>query len=230
MSFTRRFFLATAMVAAVWGPRVSAADDLERVLHELDVAAANFHTASADFVFESVMTDPVPDTDVQKGTVYYDRKGSGFEMGMHINEVNGKPVPKVVVVSGGIFKMYEPLKDQVTRSNKAGKYESYLILAFGASGKELEQKWTIQYLGPETLDGIKTEKLELTAKDPDVLRLFPKVTIWIDPTRAVSLKQFFDEGQGQSRTCTYSNIKLTQNLPADAFTFKTDSKTQVVDR
>ncbi len=208
----------------------NAADDLQRVMHQLDVAAANFRSTSADFEFDSVVTDPIPDKDVQKGTVYYDRKGSGFEMGMHIGEVNGKPVPKVIVVSGGVFKMYEKLLDQVTTSNRASKYESYLVLAFGASGKELEQKWNIKYIGPETLNGVKTEKLELVAKDPDVLKLFPKVTIWVDPEKGVSLKQYFDEGQGQSRTCIYSNIKVNQSLPSDAFTFKTDSKTQFVTR
>ena len=83
---------------------------------------------------------------------------------------------------------------------------------------------------PETLDGVKTEKLELVAKDPAVLKLFPKVTIWVDPERGVSLKQYFDEGQGQSRTCIYSNIKVNQSLPSDAFTFKTDGKTQFVTR
>lgn len=207
-----------------------AADDLNTVLRKLDAAAARFKSTSADFEFDSVQTDPVPDKDVQKGTVYYDRKGSGFEMGMHINEVNGKPVPKVIVVSGGVFKMYEKLIDQVTTSNKAGKYESYLVLAFGASGKDLEQKWNITYAGSEIINGVKTEKLDLVAKDPDVLKLFPKVTIWVDPERGVSLKQYFDEGQGQSRTSIYSNIKLNQPLPGDAFTFKTDSKTQYVTR
>ena len=204
------------------------ADDLDRVLRELDKSAANFQTTTADFEFDTIQTDPFPDRDVQKGTVFYGRNGSGFEMGMHIVEVNGKPIQKIIVVSGGVFRMYEPLIDQVTQSNKAGKYESYLVLAFGASGKDLEQKWNIRYLGPETISGVKTVKLELVAKDPDVLRLFPKVTVWIDPTRAVSLKQYFDEGQGQSRTCTYTNIKVNETLPVDAFTFKTDSKTQIV--
>jgi outer membrane lipoprotein-sorting protein len=230
MSFTRKLFAAASVAVLLSGVPAPAADDLQRVLHELDIAAANFHTTSADFEFDSVVTDPVPDKDVQKGTVYYDHKNSGFEMGMHIVEVNGKPRPKIIVVSGGIFKMYEPLIDQVTQSNKAGKYESYLALAFGAGGKDLEQKWSIKYLGSETINGVKTEKLELEAKDSDVLRLFPAVTVWIDPTRAVSLKQVFDEGQGQSRTCTYSNIKVNQSLPGDAFSFKTDSRTQYVNR
>jgi outer membrane lipoprotein-sorting protein len=231
MFLTRKLIVAAAMALCVLPcTKMFAADDLQRVLHQLDVASANFHSTSADFEFESEETDPIPIKDVQKGVVYYDRKGSGFEMGLHIAEINGKPVPKVIVVSGGVFKMYEKLLDQVTTSNKAGKYESYLVLAFGASGKDLEQKWNIKYLGPETLNGVKTEKLELVAKDPDVLKLFPKVTIWIDPSRGVSLKQYFDEGDGQSRTCTYSNIKLNEDLPSDAFSFKTNSKTQFVTR
>ena len=74
-------------------------------------------------------------------------------------------------------------------------------------------KWNIKYLGTETIDGIKTDKLELVAKDPAVRKNIPKVTIWLDTARAVSLKQVFDEGEGQSRVCHYTNIKVNQPLP-----------------
>jgi outer membrane lipoprotein-sorting protein len=227
-----RKLVYTAFIALVLLPvrAAFAADELEKVLHRLDIAAANFHTTSADFEFDSVLTDPLPDKEVQKGTVYYERKGSAFQMGVHNREVNGKPVPKVYVVSGGVFKLYEPLIDQVTTSNKVSKYESYLALGFGASGKDLEQKWNIKYLGAEMLDGVKTEKLELIAKDPEVLKVFPRVTIWVDPNRGVSLKQLLEEGAGQSRVSFYFNIKVDQPLPADAFTFKTNNKTQYVVR
>ena len=218
-----------ALFLAAITPKI-AAQDLKTVLAKLDAAASNFHSTTADFEFDTTQTDPVPDTDVQKGTVYYDRMKGSMRMGVHIDEVNGKPVPKIIVVAGGEFQLYEKLTNQVTRSRKAGKYESYLVLGFGASGKDLEQKFDVKYAGEETVSGVKTEKLELVAKDPDVLKLFPKITIWIDPTRGVSIKQFFDEGQGQSRTCTYSNIKVNQPQPADAFTFKTDGKTQYVNR
>ncbi|MGA2851041.1 MAG: outer-membrane lipoprotein carrier protein LolA [Terracidiphilus sp.] len=206
------------------------ADDLTSVLHRLDLAATKFQSTSANFEFDTITTYPVPDTDVQKGVVYYDRKGSGYEMGMHINQINGQAVPKVIVVSGGTFKMYEKLTNQETISKKAEKYESYLILAFGASGKDLSDKWNIKYAGQETLGGVKAEKLELVAKDADVLKMFPKVTIWVDPDRGVCLKQVFDEGQGASRVSLYSNIEVNKSLPSDAFTFKTDSKTQIVNR
>jgi outer membrane lipoprotein-sorting protein len=218
-----------AFLCASIAPKI-AAQDLKTVLAKLDASAANFHSTSADFEFDTTQTDPVPDTDVQKGTVYYDRKNGAMRMGIHLQEDNGKPVPKVIVVTGGEFQLYEKLLDRVTRSKKVGKYESYLVLGFGASGKDLEQKFNVKYGGQETVNGVKSEKLELVAKDPDVLKLFPKMTIWIDPARGVSVKQLFDEGEGQSRTATYSNIKLNQSLPSDAFTFKTDSKTQYINR
>ena len=209
---------------------VFAADDLKSVLVQLNAAAARFHSTAADFEAINEQTEPIPDKDVQAGKVFYQRTGSGFEMGIHIEKENAKPVPKVVVIKGGVFTMYEKLADQVTTSKRAGKYEGDLALGFGASGNDLEGKWTMTYLGSEVMNGVKVAKLDLIAKDPDVLKIFKKVTIWIDPERGVSLKQYFDEGQGQSRTVTYSNIKLNQSLPGDAFTFKTDSKTQFVNR
>ena len=52
----------------------------------------------------------------------------------------------------------------------------------------------------------------------------------MDTEHGVSLKQVFDQGQGQSRVSVYLNFKVNQPLPSDAFTFKTDSKTQYVNR
>jgi len=229
---TKLVIAASVLVALLAARTVTAAppDDKEKVLRALDAAAAGFHTTSADFEFDSVETDPFPDKDVQKGSVYYERKGGSFQMAAHIREFNGKPSPKVYAYSGGVFKLYEKLTNQVTRYSKISQYESYLMLGFGASGKDLEQKWEIKYLGSETLDGVKTEKLELIPKDPAVKKNIPKVTVWMDTARAVSLKQVFDQGPGQYRVSVYFNIKTNQALPADAFTLPTDTKTQYVNR
>jgi outer membrane lipoprotein-sorting protein len=213
------------------GRAMSAADDLNSVLSKLDAASANFHSASANVEFDTVQSDPVPDTDVQKGTVYYRRNGSTFQMGVHIDTDNGQPAPKVVVCCDkGLIKLYEKLPDQVTTLSKLSQYESWFMLGFGASGKELAEKWDITYDGPETIDGVTTAKLEMVPKDPSVKKNLPKVILWMDTGRAVSVKQYFDEGQGQSRTAHYTNIKVNQPLPKDAFTFTTDRKTTYVNR
>jgi outer membrane lipoprotein-sorting protein len=78
------------------------------------------------------------------------------------------------------------------------------------------------------MDGVTTQKLELVAKDPNIRKNIPKVTVWMDTDRGVSLQQVFDQGQGQSRTCHYTNIKVNQDLPGDAFSFKTDKQTRFV--
>jgi outer membrane lipoprotein-sorting protein len=227
----RKLLLAALMaIVMLPGRVVFAADNVQQILHQLDDAAAKFRSTSADFQFDSIMTDPIPDTDTQTGTVYYERKGNEFQMAAHINEVNGKPVPKIYSYSGGHLRLYEPMINQVTTITKAADYGSYVMLGFGASGQALAEKWDIKSLGQETVDGVKTEKLELTAKDPNVRKNLPKVTIWMDTSRGVSLRQVFDEGQGQRRDCHYFNFKMNQPLPADAFTLKTNSKTVYVNR
>jgi outer membrane lipoprotein-sorting protein len=223
--------LMVASLAFVFAliPHKTAAQDLKSVLAQLDAAAPNFHSTSADFEFDSIQTDPVPDKEVQKGVVYYARHGSDFQMAAHIDQENDKPVPKIYTFSKGVFRLYEKLPNQVT-TYKNDKIGGYLLLGFGASGKELAEKWDITYAGQETLNGVKTEKLDLVPKDPAVRKNLLKVTVWMDTQHGVSLKQVFDQGQGQSRVCVYFNFKFNQALPSDVFTFKTDSKTQFTNR
>lgn len=229
----KRYFAVAALVAlAMASSRAlpAAPGSLQDVLAKLNQSAKNFRGASADFEFDTNQTDPVPDTDVLKGVAYYERNGAKFQMAAHIASENSKPVVKTYTFSGGVLKLDEPGVNQVTTISQASKFTDYIMLGFGASGDELASKWDITYQGPETVNGIATEKLELVAKDPTVRKNFPKVTIWMDASRAVSVKQLFDQGEGRSRVNTYSNIKVNQALPKDAFTFKTDSKTQFVNR
>ncbi|HUV68132.1 MAG TPA: hypothetical protein VMW15_00620 [Terracidiphilus sp.] len=227
----RKLIFAVAILLALLPARAArAAENLEGVLHRLDTAAANFHTASTDFEFDTITTQPFYDRDVQKGTAYYRRDGKVFQMSAHIEVVNGRAVPKVVVLSGGEVRLYEKLVDQVTTLKKFSQYQSWFMLGFGASGKELEEKWNIKYLGTEKMDGITTEKLEMVAKDPTVRKNIPKVTLWMDADRGVSVQQAFDQGQGQTRICHYNNIKVNQTLPSDAFTLKTDKQTRFVNQ
>lgn len=205
-------------------------DDLNSILRRLDAAAANFHSTSADVQIDVALTYPVPDTDTQKGVVYYQRKGAAFQMAAHIAQDNGQPSPKVYVYSGGTVKLYEKMINQVTTLNKFAQYQSWFELGFGASGKDLAEKWDIKYLGPETVNGVKTEKLELVPKDPAIRKNVPKATVWMDVDRGISIKQVFDEGQGASRSCTYTNIKVNQSVPSDVFDPKTNSNTTYVNR
>jgi outer membrane lipoprotein-sorting protein len=221
-------FLSALVFALLAGRAAQAApqDELKNVLDRLNVAAANFHTASADFEFDTIETDPVPDTDVQKGVVYYDRKSNAsISMGVHMTQHNGSPSGKAYTYVGGVFKLFEPGPNQVTTFVKASKWESYINLGVGASGRDLEAKWNIKYLGTEQMGGVSTAKLELVAKDPEVRKNISKVTIWVDTAHAVNYKQVFVLSSTSSYVCTYSNFKFGQPVPGDAFSFKTNGQT-----
>ncbi len=215
-----RFALPAVLIAAFIPLPVLRAEDLASVLAKLDAAAKNFHTTTATFEFDTVQTDPIPDTDTQKGAVYYQHSGTSFQMAAHITSDQGHPAAKAYIFSNGVLRESDTGKTSDAKTyTQAGKYESYLMLGFGASGHDLEEKWNLKYLGTEMIDGIKTDKVELVAKDATVLQNIPKVTIWLDTARAVSLKQVFDEKDGTTRTCHYTKINVNQPLPPGAFSF-----------
>jgi outer membrane lipoprotein-sorting protein len=230
LAFAAAFVLAPLAFVLCFAPPAHAADNLQSVLSRLDQAAANFHTTTADFTFDTETVEPIADTDIQKGTVYYERQGSAFKMAAHINQSNGNPIVRAYADIDGHLSFYDQPTNQVTRISGASKFEGYISLGFGASGRDLAGKWTISDLGPEIIDGVKTEKLELIARDPAVRKIFTKVTIWVDLDRAVSLRQRFDEGASVYRICTYSHFRINQSLPRDAFSYKTNSSTTYVNR
>lgn len=156
----RLFFAGLLAYLLIPAHAAFAAGNLQATLAQLDAAAARFHSTTANFEFKSVQTEPVPDTEIQKGVVYYRREGSTFHMGIHINSVDGAPAERIIVCcEEGTVQLYDARLNQVTRLSKLSQYESWFMLGFGASGKDLAQKWEITDDGPETVDGVKTEKL-----------------------------------------------------------------------
>jgi hypothetical protein len=89
--------------------------------------------------------------------------------------------------------------------------ESYLTLGFGGSGQDLASKWNVTDLGPDTIGGVKVEKLDLTPKSDDVRRNLIKVSLWVDLERDVTYKQIFLSPNGKDKnTAIYSDIHMTK--------------------
>lgn len=199
---------------------------LEKVLHTLDTAAANFQTAQADFVWDQY-EKVVGETDTQKGTVYYRRSGKDIEMMAEIKD----PDHKFVLYKDGKLQMYQPKIDQVTNfatGNNRAEVESYLVLGFGASGQDLTKAYDITYQGEEKIDNILTAKIQLIPKSDKVRNYFPKILLWIDLSRGISIQQQLIQTQGDFRTARYSDVRLKEKIPGDVFRLKTTGKTQFV--
>ena len=215
-----------------WAQAPAASGDLNHVLAEMDASAAKFRSAQANFQwdqFEMV----VQSTDTQTGVIYYEGSGDHTRVALDIEKADGQPAKKTIVYSGGVLQFYQPQIDQMTvfhTRDKQSQYESYLTLGFGGSGSDLKKSWDITYQGMETIDGVETAKLDLVSKDADVRTNFSHVTIWVDPTRDVSLKQILYEPSGDTRTAYYKDIQYNKKISSSVFKIKTDSKTQVVQK
>ncbi|MES2392233.1 MAG: outer membrane lipoprotein-sorting protein [Acidobacteriota bacterium] len=216
---TFRSLLLPAVAALLLAPLASAqSPQLKKVLADLDAASAKFHSAQADVRYDNY-TKIVDDHALETGNLYIDRSGSSLTMGaLFFDLTNGKPNPKpskVIAFDGHSLQMYSPGVNQVdvfqAGANQA-KYESFLTLGFGGSGRDLAKAWNITDQGAETIDGVSTEKLDLVSKDDSVRNTFTHVTIWVDPTRGVSLKQIFYAPHGDNRTALYTNIRLNASI------------------
>jgi hypothetical protein len=63
------------------------------------------------------------------------------------------------------------------------------------------------------------------SKDADLKKNFTHVTIWVDPARAVTLKQVFylataGKPSGDTRTTYYTTIRLNQKVDTAPFAVK----------
>ncbi|MGC1871203.1 MAG: outer membrane lipoprotein-sorting protein [Acidobacteriaceae bacterium] len=227
-----------AVAALVWlcvgmgWAQAPASGDLNHVLTELDAAAARFHSATANFqwdVFERVVSS----TDTQTGVIYYEGSGPAARVAIDIETADGQPAKRTIVYSHGVAQFFQPQIDQLTvfhAGDKQAQWGTYLTLGFGGSGSDLKKSWNVTYQGMETIDGVQTAKLDLVSKDAGVRANVSHVTIWVDPTRAVSLKQILYEPSGDTRTAYYKNIEYNKKVSSSVFKIKTNSKTQVVQK
>lgn len=210
------FFAAIAACSAVCGIQATVARaqgcDATKILAQMDAASGKFQSTQADFKWD-VLQSVVNEHDIQSGTIYFERRGSTTAMAAYIKD----PGAKTVFYNGSTLTLLQPDLKQETLFNASSNYESFLTLGFGGSGKDLDANWTVTCQGMETIDGTQTAKLDLKPKQASVANMFSHVTVWIDPTRSLGLKQIFYEPSGDNRTATYTNIKYNAKIPADIF-------------
>lgn len=203
-------------------------EELQQILTRLDQTAAQFHSAQAAFVWDQY-NRVVDEHDKQKGTIYFRRVGNDLQMAADITD---PPPAKYVLYTDTKVEVYTPKLDEVNTYN-TGKdratVESFLVLGFGGSGRDMLKSFNVKYMGHDKIDSTDTVKLELVPKSDKVRNTFDHIWLWIDPALGVSVQQqFFAPESGDYRLAKYSNIKLDQKIPDSVFKLKTTQKTKVV--
>ena len=231
MSLFGRFLCVTFSVAfCVNGQNLLAqatGGDVQAVLRQMDAASAKFKSTEADFKWD-LYERVVRETTTQVGRIYFERVGTGTEMGAVIQP----PQAKTIEYKDGLVRIFDPGANHVTqlRGNQA-QLESFLTLGFGGSGKDLEKAWTVTAQGTEAIsDGaqsVMTTKLDLVPKSDSVRANFSHILIWVDPTRGISLKQQAFTPSEDVRTATFTHIRYNQKVDVSKYAIKTDKKTTI---
>jgi len=225
MRFTLSTLAVFVLLSALALPQSDSAA-LDRVLSEMDSAAKSFHSAEATFSTDHY-TKVVDETETQKGKIYFQRRGKDVEMAADIVE----PDKQYAIYSNGKAQVYNPKIDQVneykTEKSRA-QVEAFLLLGFGGGGHDLLTSYDVTYLGSENVSGVNASKLQLVPKSQQMRNNISRILIWIDPARGISvqLQLFFPEGD--YRLTKYSDIRINQKLPDNAFKLKTTPKTTFV--
>jgi len=218
--------VCSLLTAAAWAQIVGESPELERVLAQMDAAAKSFKTTEASVVWDQYQK-VINETETQKGRIYFRREGGEVQMAADFVE----PDKKYVIYSGGKLQVYQPKIDQVNEydpGKNRGDVESFLVLGFGGGGRDLSKSYDLRYLGSETANGVKAEKLELIPKSARLRNNIARILLWIDPAKGISVQQQFFEPDGNYRLVKYSDIHINQPLPESAFKLKTTKSTKFV--
>jgi outer membrane lipoprotein-sorting protein len=194
------------------------AEDLTSVLARMDASSANFRSLTAT-LDRADYTAILNDTSSESGTIRMLRVKPG-DLRVRIDFT--RPDPKTVVIAGTKLEIYLP-KMSVVQEFDLRKYKNlidqFLLLGFGAPGRDLARSFTVRLAGSETMNGQTASRLELIPKDPKAREQFNRLELWIGAD-GHPLRQRFHEPSGDHRTANYSNMKVNQDISADDLTLK----------
>jgi outer membrane lipoprotein-sorting protein len=203
---------------ALFGLRLAAygAEDLAGVLARMDQASAKFKDLTADVTKTSYMAAfKEQNIDSGKIAVKVPRRHD-YRVLIEFE----KPDPKKITIVGTKVEVFYPKTNIVQEmdlgKNNRAQVESFLLLGFGSNSKELQNAYSLKFLGPETLEGQKTARIELIPKDDDLRAQFPKFELWIADTTGISVQQKLYQPGGDYSVASYTNMKINQNLPDSA--------------
>jgi len=97
-----------------------------------------------------------------------------------------------------------------------GKYDSLLtqglLIGFGTSSKDLQRNYTISGGTDETIEGLKTSKLELVPTAETIRQHITRIELWVGTDTGLPVQEKLYRKSGDYTHIVYSDMKLQSNL------------------
>jgi len=191
------------------------AQTLDSVLANMDRASRDFKSMSAR-IQQTDYTAVISDTSNRSGEMRLKRAKGGLTALVDFKE----PEPRIIHLSGNKAEVYYP-KAKTVEIYDAGKYagaiDQLLLLGFGTSVSELNQTYAITLGGTETIEGIKTSRLELTPKTADLQKNVTAIQLWIPEGKGNPVQEKILKTSKDYTLIVYSDLQLNPSLPDSAF-------------
>jgi outer membrane lipoprotein-sorting protein len=210
------------------------ADSLDAVLARMDQAAKPFRSLEAN-VHKTDYQDVFKETTEEDATfkmMKYAKTGVVL-----LAEFNGTN-KRTARIAGHEVKLYHPKANSVDvyDTRKFTKSADLLFLVgFGDSKAEIQKTYNVTMGASETIDGIKTTRIDLTPKSAEAKKLFNMIQLWIPEDKGNPIREKLISGK-ESKDYTlfqFSNMKIRTvsdpalpesefelNLPKDVKTIK----------
>src|SRR6185312_5334781 len=98
--------------------------------------------------------------------------------------------------------------------------DEFLLLGMGATGGDLQSKFTVTLAGAEPLAGKPTIHLTLVPREAATRAKVPHLDLWYDPTTWVAVQQQIWQPGGDYHLVALSAVQVNSKLPGN--TFSTD--------
>lgn len=192
----------------------ASADTLNDVLARMDTAAAAFKGMTAQMK-RLDHTAVINDTSEERGGVALRKTSKGVQILMD----STFPDKRTLSFQGRNLQIYLPKINTIQiydLGKKRDQIDQFLVLGFGVSGKDLQKQYTIKFNGSETINGVKTSRVDLTPKSKDAQELFQHLELWVPESEGHAVQQKVYLRGGDYKLLTYSEIKINPPALTDA--------------
>ncbi len=184
------------------------AETTEVILARMDKSALSFQGVTADLKM-TTYNKLLDDKTVESGTLQMQRTKSREVRA--VVDFSQQTDARIIGFEGKNIRLYYPKLDQFNETSlgKDGNLlNSFLLLGFGSSGKELAANYEITNQGVEKLGPLGSTKLLLIPKNPAVKERIEKVQIWIGDGQSYPTQPPSYHPAGNYHLVTYSNIVI----------------------
>ena len=199
----------TVLLAAAAVPATSATADA--VLARMDSAATSFRGMTAKIRMISY-TAIIKETTEESGTITLRSPKPRTVVALIDFE---KPDKKSFSFRDKKAQIYLP-KINTVQEYDLGKYDSLLtqglLIGFGTSSKDLQKNYTISGGTDETIEGLKTSKLELVPTAETIRQHITRIELWVGTDTGLPVQEKLYRKSGDYTHIVYSDMKLQSNL------------------